>query len=235
VSYGCGCVVAGRAVPRAPGESQSPAPRRTVRHLAPRRAVGHPGAPRRTGSHTPRHDGPFATSRATTDRSPPRAPRRAGSLTARPDGPWRGVARPDGPVAAYGAQGTGWGVSARSGRRPSQGTTQGTEPPDRGRTPPTPGPTHDETVGATPAPTGAAAAPQAFRGAGNCAKTPAPTEPAPEPAQPPEASPPTVKPITVPPPSRGNANGAPPCDSATSRTIDNPRPDPGNDRASAAR
>src|SRR6476469_9611427 len=79
LSYGgCGPVGAGRAVPRAPGELQSP-------------------APQRTDAHSPHHDGPSTTSRTTTDRSPHRAPRTVGR-----------TARHGGPQAAYGAQGTGW-------------------------------------------------------------------------------------------------------------------------------
>ncbi len=53
-------------------------------------------APLGSYSHR-RHDGPFPISSAAT-------------------------ARHHGPVAAYGGKGTGWGVSARSGRRPLQGT-----------------------------------------------------------------------------------------------------------------
>src|SRR3954466_6222252 len=99
-------------------------------------------APLRSCSH-PRHDGPFTARRATT----------AAGRTARHDGP----------LAAYGAKGTGWGVSARSGRRPLPSPAQGTEPPDRG-----------------------------IQGRGELRKTRAPTKPAdepePAPVRPPEAT-----------------------------------------------
>lgn len=52
---------------------------------------------------------------------------------------------------------------------------------------------------------------------------------------PPVKPPPTVNPITAPPPSRRKAKGAPPWAMATSRTMERPRPEPGRERASAAR
>lgn len=48
-------------------------------------------------------------------------------------------------------------------------------------------------------------------------------------------TPPTVKPMTAPPPSRWKAKGAPPWAMATSRTMERPSPEPGRERASAAR
>src|SRR3954453_20642435 len=86
----------------------------------------------------------------------------------------------DGRLAAYGAQGTGWGGSARSGRRPSPSTVGATEPPDRGRTPPTPAPTHH-----TPP----------------ARATPPPPPPAPPPPPPARTGPPRA--------SGGGGNGAP--------------------------
>lgn len=49
------------------------------------------------------------------------------------------------------------------------------------------------------------------------------------------SAPPTVNPVTAPPPALRKANAAPPCASATSRTIERPSPEPGRERASAAR
>src|SRR3954463_16802737 len=88
-------------------------------------------------------------------------------------GPLRPIAQLPAPLGgtvharadAYGAKGTGWGVSARSGRRPLPSTAQGTEPPDRGRTPPTPAPTHN-----TPAPTGPRQAAAGIQGRGELRK-----------------------------------------------------------------
>src|SRR3954471_7454901 len=125
------------------------------------------GAPRRTIRPTARHDGPFAPRRATTDHSPHGAPRRT----------VRRTARHYGPLAAYGAKGPGWGVSARSGRRPLPSTAQGTEPPDRGRTPPTPAPTHHTPARATKTPTEPKQAAAGTQGRGELRTTPAPTHP----------------------------------------------------------
>ncbi|EFH28882.1 predicted protein [Streptomyces sviceus ATCC 29083] len=79
---------------------------------------------------------------------------------------------------AYGGKGAGWGVSARSGRRPSQSPAQRDRAAGPRTDTPHPGPDPQHTARATPAPTGAAQAAAGTQGRGELRKTPAPTEPA---------------------------------------------------------
>src|SRR4051794_33452927 len=92
--------------------------------------------PRAPGECSPlRHNGPILTSRTTTGRSPYRAPRgRVGGVRRRGGG--GGGVRPRRPPPA---------PAPRSKHH---------HPPDRGRTPPTPAPTHHTPARATQAPTG---------------------------------------------------------------------------------
>src|SRR4051794_41360001 len=109
-------------------------------------------------------------------------------------GPLRPIAQLPAPLGrtvharadAYGAQGTGWGVSARSGRRPLPSTAQGTEPPDRGRTPPTPAPPPPpQPPPPTPPPPTKKSPPHPPPAPGKPPKTPPPPPPTPPPRPPP--------------------------------------------------
>ncbi|CAM5431174.1 hypothetical protein SCANM124S_03592 [Streptomyces canus] len=145
-----------------------PPPRRTPTPATTTDPSPHP-PPRRTRPHTRHHDGPVPTPPATTDPSPYHAPQRA-----RPRTP-----RPAGPLAAYGGQGTGWGVSARSGRRPLPGTAEGTATAGPRTDTPHPGPDPPTTPHAlhTPPPKPKRAA-AGIQGRGELRTTPAPTAPA---------------------------------------------------------